>query len=391
MHDFILKEIINSNLKNEFENIGYDKSYIHNAIKKFEYKNIKIFNLTSAQANIIKQTALTVGADCATNRDCITGKANITNCILGGSISQLTKIAEKLNYQPFGLKQLGEKLLKILNGHSIIEPFEHSTKLVGILNITKDSFSDGGEFLDFDKAIKHLEEMAQDGADIIDIGAESTKPYSNPVSDEKQLEKIVPVLEYINNNSNVQNFNFSTSIDTRSSKVAEECLKLGANIINDVSGFEYDTNMPDVIAKYNAKVIIQHSKGTPENMQNNPKYENLIDEIYLCLKSKIERALSVGIKKENIIIDPGIGFGKTREDNFEIIRRIEELYSLGCPVMLGLSRKSLLNMPEYDNETKDIFTVALNTLAIQKRVDYIRVHNVKLHKQLINLTSEIVL
>lgn len=380
MHDFILKEVIGANLDKEFEDIGYDKSYINNAVKKFKYKNFKIFNLTSAQANIIKQTALTVGADCATNRDCITGKAELSNCILGGSISQLKKIAEKLKFQPFSLKELGN-----LIDYKLEIKHNNSTKLVGILNLTIDSFSDGGDFYEYKNAIKHLDQMFADGADIIDIGAESTKPYSNAISDSEQLERLIPVVKY------AKNKNITISIDTRSSKVAEECLKLGANIINDVSGFEYDNNMPDVISKYGAKVVIQHSKDTPDKMQDNPEYTNLMDEIYLSLKSKIELALSKGIKKENIIIDPGIGFGKTREDNFEIIRRIEELYGLECPVMLGISRKSLLNMQDLDNQTKDIYTTALNTLAIQRKIDYIRVHNVKIHKTLLELTSEIVL
>ena len=387
MHDFLVREIINSDIKNEIADIGFDKSYIHKASEKFEYRNLKIFNLTSAQANIIKQTALSAGCDCATNRDCITGKAEISDCILGGSCSQLKLIAEKLSVQPFGLKVLGEDIQKILNKPSSLRPFNPSTKLVGILNLTKDSFSDGGDFYKYDDAIKHLEDMIKDGADIIDIGAESTKPGSTPVSDKEQLEKILPILEYINNNS----LNIITSIDTRSSYVAEECLKLGASIINDVSGFDYDSKMPEIIAKYNSKIVIQHSKDTPDKMQENTDYKNLMDEIYISLKSKIEIAVSKGIKCENIIIDPGIGFGKNREQNFEILRRIEELYGLGYPVMLGLSRKSILNMPEADNETKDIYTVALNLLAIQKHIDYIRVHNVKLHKKLLELTSEIVL
>ena len=380
MHDFILKDIINADLTKEFKDIGYDKSYIHKAVEKFAYKNIKIFNITSAQANIIKQTALSVGADCATNRDCITGKAELSSCILGGSISQLQKIAEKLKFQPFGLKILGEMVEAqlITKSHSPV-------KIVGILNLTKDSFSDGGEFYEYKKAIEHLDQMITDGADIIDIGAESTKPYSSPISDSEQLERLIPVVKY------AKSKNVTISIDTRSSKVAEECLKLGADIINDVSGFDYDENMPGIISKYGAKVIIQHSKDTPDKMQENPEYTNLMDEIYLALKSKIELAISKGIKKENIIIDPGIGFGKTREDNFEIIRRIEELYGLDCPVMLGISRKSLLNMPDADNEEKDIYSTALNTLAIQKGVEYIRVHNVKMHKKLVKLTSEIVL
>lgn len=379
MNDFVLKEIETDKIEKELEKIGFDKSYKDRAADKFNYKNIKIYSLTPVQANILKQTALSVGADCATHREVITSKAEKSDCILGGSISQLKKIAEKLTFQPFGLKFLSEKIL------SFVETKKYGkTKIVGILNLTPDSFSDGGEFLDYDKAKEHFEYMFSSGADIIDIGAESTKPYSTPVSDETQIDRILPVLKFARENE----FDIPISIDTRSAKVAEECIKNGASIINDVSGFDYDENMADVIAKYGVKVILQHSKGEPQNMQENPVYESLMDEIYLKLNEKIDFALSKGIKKENIIVDPGIGFGKTREDNFEIIKRIKEFYGLGCEVMLGLSRKSLLNMADYDNEMKDIFTVALNTLAIEKKVDYIRVHNVYLHKKLLEVMEK---
>jgi len=380
MRDFILKEITNTDIQQELNSIGFDKSYIHKAWEKFEYKNIKIFGLTIPQANILKQTALSVGADCATHRETITGKIETTDCILGGSLSQLEKIADKLSRQPFGLKNLGAEIINFKKHNC------SKTKIVGILNITPDSFSDGGEYNNFEDATKHLTDLINNGADIIDIGAESTKPGNKPVPQDVQLSKLIPILNYINNNLENKPI---ISIDTRDSIVAEECLKLGANIINDVSGFDYDKNMPNIIAKYNAKVIIQHSLGTPETIQNTPEYTNLMDEIFLALKSKIELAVSNGIKLENIIIDPGIGFGKTREQNFEIINRIEELYSLGCPVMLGISRKSLLNMAEADNLTKDIYTVALNALAVNKKVDYIRVHNVKLHKDLLDMLSNI--
>ncbi len=375
MHDFVLKEIVTDDLEKELSSVGFDKSYIKKARGKFVYKNIKIFDLTPAQANILKQTALSVGADCATHRETITAKVEKTDCILGGSLSQIEKIAGKLACQPFGLKKLGEMLLQM---H---EKDLDGCKIVGILNLTTNSFSDGGEFYEFDKAIEHLNEMINDGADVVDIGAESTKPYSEPVSAAEQLSKLVPLLEYIKEND----IKIPVSIDTRSSAVARKCLELGADIINDVSGFDYDEKMPEVIAEFNAKVIIQHSKGTPQNMQDKPVYSNLMDEIYLGLKNKIDIAVSKGIKRENIIVDPGIGFGKTREDNFEILRRIEELYGLGCPVMLGISRKSLLNMPDEDNFTKDIFTLALNAVAINKKVDYIRVHNVKLHRKFLDI------
>ena len=381
MHDFVLREIKKTNIENELKKIGFDKSYTHKAKKKFEYKNIKIYSLKPAMANIIKQTSLSVGCDCATHREVITGKIENSDCILGGSVSQIKKVAEKLKFQPFGLKKLGEELEKfclppLAGGPKSV--ISRGTQLVGILNLTPNSFSDGGMYNDFNRAKEHLLELINDGADIVDIGAESTKPYSKSVPAKEQLEKLLPIIDFAKGKIHL-------SIDTRSSEVAEECLNAGANIINDVSGFDYDEKMADIIAKYNVPVIIQHSKGTPENMQNSPVYADLMEEIFLNLRKKVDFARSKGI--ENIIIDPGIGFGKSREDNFEIIRRVEEFESLGCPIMLGISRKSLLDMQNADNFDKDIYTTAINALAIERNVDYIRVHNVKMHKKLIDLMS----
>ncbi len=377
MQDFLVKEIITDNIKPEIDYIGFDKSYSLKACDKFNYKNLKIFGLTPAQANILKQTALTVGADCATHRDVITGKIEKSDCILGGNISQLRTIAEKLKYQPFGLKKLGEKIT--LNTQKISK-----TKIMGILNITEDSFSDGGEYLDTTKAFEHLKEMINDGADIIDIGAESTKPYSEPVPDAVQLERLLPVLELVKK----EKIKIPISIDTRSAQVAEKTINAGASIINDVSGMTYDWCMADVVAKYNVTVIIQHSKGSPKNMQDSPIYKNLMDDIFFDFIHQLNFAEEKGIGKDKIIIDPGIGFGKTREHNFEIIKRLEEFNRFGCPLMIGVSRKSLLDMPGEDNFMKDIFTLSLNTLAIERHVDIIRVHNVKLHKKLIDMLEK---
>lgn len=385
MHDFILREIKDTDIEKEINAIGFDKSYSHKAKEKFEYKNIKIYSLTPAMANILKQTALSVGCDCATHREVITGKIENSNCILGGSVSQIKKIAEKLKFQPFGLKELGKKLENScppLAGGPKSMISRRGTKLVGILNSTTNSFSDGGMYNDFEKAKEHLLELISDGADIIDIGAESTKAYSSPVSPKEQLEKLLPIIDFAKNKTTI-------SIDTRSAIVAEECINAGANIINDVSGFDYDEKMVDVIAKHNIPIIIQHSQGTPETMQISPHYNNLIEDIFLNLKKKIDFAHSKNIK--NIIIDPGIGFGKTKEDNFEIIKRIEEFQSLNCPIMLGISRKSLLDMPNADNLAKDIYTTAINALAIERNVDYIRVHNIKMHRKLIDLMDMFVI
>ncbi len=377
MQDFWVKEIITDNIKHEIDYIGFDEVYSQKVCDKFEYKNLKIYGLTPAQANVLKQTALTVGADCATHKDVITGKAEKSDCILGGSIDQIQKIAAKLKYQPFSLKKLGETL-------AVRYPKSTKTKIMGILNITEDSFSDGGEYLDITKAFQHLKEMIKDGADIIDIGAESTKPYSDPVPAEVQLERILPVMELIKK----ENIKVPISIDTRSSVVADKTIQAGAAIINDVSGMTYDWCMMDVVAKHKVFVILQHSKGTPKNMQDAPVYKNLMDDIFFDFKRQLAFADEKGIAKNKIIIDPGIGFGKTREQNFELLNRVEEFRVLGCPLMVGVSRKSLLDMPDADNATKDVFTVALNTLAVERNVDIIRVHNVKLHKKLLNMLNK---
>lgn len=385
MSDFILKNV-EGLLEYELESIGFDKSYLHKVVEKFQYKNIKIFELSIPQANILKQTALSVGADCAVHRETITCKVEKTDCLLGGSFSQLRKIAQKLRKQPFKLSKLADLIEQNLDFK--LKPIEIKGKvfdfikpyIVGVLNLTPDSFSDGGEFLDFEAAQKQLLKLVEDGADIIDIGAESTKPFSTPVSAEVQLERLLPILEFVK----AQGINTPISIDTRSTEVAQKSIEAGADIINDVSGLDFDGSMAKMIAQLGVHVIIQHSKGTPENMQENPTYENLMDEIYLDLKKKTDFAIENGVKPENIIIDAGIGFGKTKEHNLEIISRISELKALGYPIMLGISRKSFLSMPDATNEEKDVFTLALNATLLEK-VNFIRVHNVKLHKKLLSI------
>ena len=372
MTDFIIKELVNSDIQTELKRIGFDEVYCSKASDKFRYKNLKIFNLTPEQANILKQTALTVGADCGTHREVIRGKIEHSDVILGGSYSQLKKITEKLKFQPFSLKKLGEYINNTLN----YQPSKQ-TKLVGILNITPDSFSDGGKYIEPIDAQNHLIEMIEDGAYIIDIGAESTRPGANEIEPTEQIKRLKPILNFIQK----ENIKTPISIDTRSSIVADFVLNNGATIINDVSGFDYDSKLAEVVSKYNAGVIIQHSLGTPQNMQNNPKYEDVVEEVYLTLKNKIEYAENLGIK--NIIADIGIGFGKTKADNYELLKRIEEFYSLNHPIMVGVSRKSLLGIKDDNNELKDALTLAISYPLLQKGVDYLRVHNVKLHKRLI--------
>lgn len=372
MNEFKLMNLSELNIEPELERIGFDSSYKNTASDKYLYKNIKIFDLTPAQVNILKQSALSVGADCATHRDVITGKIGKSDAILGGSYSQIKKISEKLKSQPFSLSFLSECLLKEL------EDVPTKTKLVGILNVTPDSFSDGGKYIEPKSAIEHAYKLVDDGADILDIGAESTRPFSDGVSAEEQIYRLKPVLK------GLKNINVPISVDTRSSEVADFALNNGASIINDVSGFDYDLKIADVIAKYDATVIIQHSKGSPENMQINPVYKDVVNEVYLNLIDKINYARLKGIN--NIIADIGIGFGKTKEDNFKLLNRIDDFKSLHLPLMVGISRKSLLGVNNNDNDLKDTLSLALSYPLILKCIDYLRVHNVKLHKQLLDLT-----
>lgn len=369
MKHFTMREIIcNQNLDKELEEVGFDIAYKNIFKDKFKHKNLKIYNLSCGEANILKQTALIYGADCAVNKNVITGKVEQSNVILCGSISQLKKIAEKLKTQPFKLKLLGEEIINALAIRNT------ETKIVGILNVTPNSFSDGGCYYKPDNAIKHLEELITDGADVIDIGAESTKPFAEAVSSEEQIKRLTPILNFINK----ENLSVPISIDTRSSQVADFCLNNGAVIINDVSGFDFDKNMPNIIAKHNATIIIQHSLGTPKTMQINPTYKNVNEDIFLSLFKKIEYAKMMNIQK--IIADPGIGFGKSKTDNLEILNNIEAFFNLNCPIMVGLSRKSFLYAEIESNDIKDTLSLALSYPLLLKQVDYLRVHNVKLYK-----------
>src|SRR5574344_95586 len=359
----------------ELSNIGFDDSYKNNVVKKYKYKNLKIFSLKNPQIHILKQTALSVGADCATNKNVLINNIEYSDVILGGSYSQLKKIADKLKTQPFSLKILAKEI-----ENQLVEKTT-KTKLVGILNLTSNSFSDGGQFDNTQKACEQLNQLIKDGTDLIDIGAESTKPGATAVDSSFQIEKIKPILEYIKSN----NINIPISIDTRSAEVADFCIQNGASIINDVSGLKYDKNMVDIIAKHNATVIIQHSINKNNQGSNVPEdtYNNVIDDVFKDLYHQTEFAKSKGIT--NIIIDVGIGFDKTLEDNFKLFNRLEEFKSLGYPVMIGISRKSLLNLQNSDNTEKDLYTLALNTIAIEHNIDFIRVHNVKIHKCLIDI------
>lgn len=246
------------------------------------------------------------------------------------------------------------------------------TYVMGILNITPDSFSDGGMFNDFDAAVQHAIRMQDEGADFIDIGGQSTRPGAEEVSLKEEINRVIPVLKEV-----VARIKIPVSVDTYRSVVADEALKNGAVIVNDISGFNFDSSMPKVVAAHNATAIVMHMKGTPKTMQSKPHYENLIEEIMLFFENAAWKANVEGIKQ--IIVDPGIGFGKTVEHNLDIIKHLSVFKKLDSPIMIGISRKSLigriLNIEDMAERLEG--TIALNTLALANGANIIRVHDVK--------------
>lgn len=252
------------------------------------------------------------------------------------------------------------------------------TLIMGILNVTPDSFFDGGKYTAQEQALAYGIKMVEEGADLIDVGGESTRPKgvygegAQPVSAEEEMARVLPIIQAL---SSV--IEAPISIDTYKAEVAEAALRAGASMINDISGLRFDPKMAEVAAHYQAPLVLMHSKGTPQTMQQDPAYENLMDEIYRHLQGQMQIALQAGVPRELIIIDPGMGFGKRLRDNYEILRRLPELRGLGCPLLAGPSRKAFvgktLNLPP---EQRFEGTAAASALAAMKGVHILRVHDV---------------
>jgi dihydropteroate synthase len=252
--------------------------------------------------------------------------------------------------------------------------FSKRTCIMGILNVTPDSFSDGGLFFHKDRAVEQALRMEEEGADIIDVGGESTRPGSEKVSVQEEIERVVPVVEAIAGAVKIP-----ISVDTCKADVAEAALSAGASLINDISGLRFDPEMAKIAAKHNVPVVIMHIKGTPENMQKNPVYKALIPEIIDYLHGSIEIAVKAGIPDNRIIIDPGIGFGKTVEHNLEIINRLQEFTGFEKPILLGHSRKSFIGKLLGDLPVTERLegTAAAAAIGIFNGANIVRVHDVK--------------
>ena len=264
-------------------------------------------------------------------------------------------------------------LLRLRTGRNAFD-FSRRTFIMGILNVTPDSFTDGGLYVEPEKAVGHALEMAEMGADIIDIGGESTRPGSLPVDVQLEIRRTVPVIEALRHRSSIP-----ISIDTYRSEVARAALDAGADIINDISGLRFDDEMPGLAARYNAPVVLMHIKGTPKDMQKNPVYGALIPEILDYMRESIRIALEAGVERDRIMIDPGIGFGKTTMQNLELLKNLEAFTGLELPILVGPSRKAFIGNVLGGAAAGERLegTLAAVSIAIMNGADIVRVHDVK--------------
>ncbi len=268
---------------------------------------------------------------------------------------------------------------------------DKKTLIMGVLNITPDSFSDGGRFLSIDDAVKHAIQMQDDGADIIDIGGESTRPGALPISTSEELNRVIPVVEKL-----VKKIEIPLSIDTYKSEVAKKSFDLGVGMINDITALKGDKKLVNIVANYNVSICLMHMKGNPRDMQNNAYYDDIIFEITNFLKERAEYAMFNDVKKENIVIDPGLGFGKRTgrgiEDNCEILKHLSKLKILGYPILVGASRKKFIgNICGGEKllsvEDRLEGSLAATAVAVLNGADIVRVHDVKETKRCIDIVD----
>ena len=373
--------------------IGYNSSL--KMSEYYDFKVVKISYIDVREINIIRAEALKNGMSAVVSDEILLLNAAKGELLLGGTAFQYEMLIRALGNSLLNCSEIALKIKKIVYNYGI-DNFEREIKgkifnfgeksfVMGILNITEDSFSDGGKYINADKAIERALKMVEDGADILDIGAESTRSGAIPVSEEEELERIVPIVEKLSKLVKVP-----ISIDTYKSEVAKYSLRAGADIINDITGLKGESTMAEVVSDNDAYVIIMHMQGTPQTMQSNPEYQDVVSDICLDLKESFSIAEIAGIKKEKVIIDPGIGYGKSTNHNLEIIKRVGEFKIFGAPILIGASRKSMignvLNLPV--NERVE-GSLAVAAASVMNGASIIRVHDVKETKRTLTMIDSI--
>jgi dihydropteroate synthase len=376
--------------KTALKQIGTDPGGVARMAGKGLGRGIKLEQVPLRVAHILKQEMLSVGGDAAVHRDVIANNTEATDVMLLGTVRQLEHLATKVLAQPFGLKKIGHDLkllltnlesssIRVLNCRGKELRLGERTLIMGILNVTPDSFSDGGRYLKIEDAVAQAIRIVSEGADILDIGAESTRPGHLAVNAEEEWLRLEPILKRL-----LEQVSVPISIDTYKASVAAKALEAGAHIINDIWGLQKDPEIAQVVGEYQAPVVVMHN-------QDGTDYRHMMGDIFAFLRKSIEMAEANGLAGDQIILDPGIGFGKTTEQNLEVMARLSEFKTLGHPILLGTSRKSMIgNTLKLPVEERLEGTLATSVLGVAAGVDIIRVHDVKENLRAVQMADAIV-
>ncbi|ACA58663.1 dihydropteroate synthase [Candidatus Desulforudis audaxviator] len=374
--------------KSAVAGVGADKTGCALMAPKAVHRVLRITGLTPVQANIIKQEMLACGGEAAVARGTINHSVAETDALLMGTSKQFGAFLKKLRMQPFGLAALADKIERVLDNYETKPrgldcrgkslPLGERTLVMGILNVTPDSFSDGGAYLDPEAALERAREMAGHGADLIDLGGESTRPGAEPVGVEEELSRVMAVLPRL-----TRELDIPVSVDTSKTPVARAALEAGAHLVNDQWALA-DEGMAELVARYRVPVVLMHN-------QRGTEYRDLVGDITAYFEERLEKAKRAGIAPGQIILDPGFGFGKTPVQNLTVLRRLREFTGLGFPLLIGTSRKStigkVLDLPVGERLEGTAATVAVG---ICRGADIVRVHDVREMVRVARMTDAIV-
>lgn len=379
----VLSVKTHADAERELAGIGLDPFSIRNMQPKMLHRLLLLERIASRDANILRQELLSLGGDAAVAAGGGERGPAETSIILMGTVRQLRRLCTNLSQHTFGLPSLAAEMLRLLDMEAAPIRLWQTGKrtldlsrrpcIMGILNVTPDSFSDGNIYSTVEKAVERALEMEAEGADIVDIGGESTRPNAGPVDHDEELRRIMPVLEKL-----AGRLSIPISVDTFKSAVAKEALEAGAEIVNDISGLTFDERMAEVVASTGAGLVIMHTRGRPADMQKDTAYGSLIAEVTASLRGSLSLAEAAGVKPDKVVVDPGIGFGKSVQGNLEILRKLSEFSVLGRPIMVGTSRKSFIGAVLGRTVTDRVFgTAATVALALANGASIFRVHDVR--------------
>jgi dihydropteroate synthase len=353
------------------------------------FRVVRVTGLDVRAANILKQEMLSRGGEVAISREVYELAGQTADCLIMGTLTQYERLLPKLRQQPFGLRRLAAGIETALRNYGTARPaapagldLSRAPLLMGVLNLTPDSFSDGGSYAGPEAAVAAGLALVEEGADFVDLGGESTRPGADYVSAEEESGRLLPVVKAL-----APHLPGRLSIDTYKASVAAQALAAGAYMINDISALRMDPEMVAVVRDADCPLVLMHMQGVPRTMQESPSYDDVVEEVYDFLVERLNWAVDQGLKEENLLVDPGIGFGKTTAHNLEILRNLAAFRSLGRPLVVGTSRKrflgAILDLP--DPRARDQATAATTALAAWEGAHVIRVHQVGMNREAVDI------